>query len=201
MVGKGRQIKVWLLLLGCCLCSSGLVAQKAPASKPTNPLTGATQAPAETPPPAPPPDPLGRSSPHGCVVGFLLAAQKHDYARAAQYLDTKKPPEQAEKLAQQLQTVLDKGLTGNLDNLSRESTGNATDTLQASQELVGTVKTNQGSLDIVVERVQRRGEPPIWLFSPETLAQIPRVSEELSGPSFEEKFPRWMVETRLFSVP
>jgi MscS family membrane protein len=201
MVAKHRQIRVWLLLLGCCLCSSGLVAQKAPASKPTNPLTGATQAPAETPPPAPPPDPLGRSSPHGCVVGFLLAAQKHDYARAAQYLDTKKPPEQAEKLAQQLQSVLDKGLTGNLDNLSRESTGNATDTLQASQELVGTVKTNQGSLDIVVERVQRRGEPPIWLFSPETLAQIPRVSEELSGPSFEEKFPRWMVETRLFSVP
>lgn len=134
-------------------------------------------------------------------MGFLLAAQKQDYARAAQYLDTRKPPEQAEVLAQQLQTVLDKGLTGNLDNLSRESTGNASENLHASRDLVGTVKTSQGTLDILLDRVQRRGEPPIWLFSSDTLAQIPRVSEELSGPGFEEKFPRWMIKTRLFSVP
>ncbi|MBV8114700.1 MAG: mechanosensitive ion channel [Silvibacterium sp.] len=144
---------------------------------------------------------MGRSSPHGCVVGFLLAAQKHDYARAAQYLNTRKPPEQAELLAQELQTVLDKGLTGNLDTLSRETTGNVSETLQASRDLVGTVKTSQGTLDIVVERVQRHGEPQIWLFSSETLARIPDVSDELSGPGFEQKFPRWMVENRIFSVP
>lgn len=195
-------MKLWVFLLACCICASGLFAQTSPAAKkPANPLAAVTQAPAETTPPAPPPDPLGRSSPHGSVVGFLLAAQKQDYARAAQYLDTKKPPEQAEELAKQLQTVLNTGLTGSLDGLSRESTGNETDNLRTSRDLVGTVKTSQGSLDITVERVQRRGEPPIWLFSADTLAQIPRVSEELSGPTIEEKFPRWMVETHLFSLP
>ncbi|MBV8674373.1 MAG: mechanosensitive ion channel, partial [Acidobacteriaceae bacterium] len=144
---------------------------------------------------------MGRSSPYGCVVGFLRAAQKQDYARAAQYLDTRKPEEQAEELARQLQIVLNTGLTENLDGLSREPTGNSTDNLQASRNLVGTVKTDQGSLEITVERVQRRGEPPIWLFASEMLAQIPRVSEELSQPDLEQKFPRWMQEGRLFSVP
>jgi MscS family membrane protein len=200
MLLKGRQIRLWTLLLASWVCVTGIVAQ-APPSKPTNPLSTVTQGPAEAQPPAPPPDPLGRSSPHGCVVGFLVAAQKQDYARAAQYLDTRKPEAEAEELARQLQTVLNAGLTGNLDALSRESEGNATDNLRTSRDLVGTVKTSEGELDIVVERVQRRGEAPIWLFSSNTLAQIPRVSEEFSQLTFEQKFPRWMVETRLFSVP
>ena len=198
MIVKGGQFRFWVIWLTCCVCASGLFGQT-PLSKAANSLSPST-APGEAQPPAPPPDPLGRSSPHGCVVGFLLAAQKQDYARAAQYLDTRKPPEQAEELARQLQTVLNVGLTGGLDSLSRESTGN-TDSLRASRDLVGTVKTSHGSLDIVVERVQRKGEPALWLFSSDTLAQIPRVSEELSGSNLDDKLPHWMVDTRLLSVP
>lgn len=195
-------MKIRAILLVCCLSASALAAQTAPAAKkPASPLSAITEAPAEATPPAPPPDALGRSSPHGCVLGFLLAAQKQDYARAAQYLDTKKSGEQAEELARQLQIVLDKGLTGTLDDLSRESTGNSADNLRTSRDLVGTVKTSDGSLDVVVERVERKGEPEIWLFSAETLAQIPRVSEELSGLGIDEKLPRWMVKTQFFSVP
>ncbi len=198
MIVKGGQFRFWVIWLTCCVCASGLFGQT-PLSKAANSLSPST-APGEAQPPAPPPDPLGRSSPHGCVVGFLLAAQKQDYARAAQYLDTRKPPEQAEELARQLQTVLNVGLTGGLDSLSRESTGN-TDSLRASRDLVGTVKTSHGSLDIVVERVQRKGEPALWFFSSDTLAQIPRVSEELSGSNLDDKLPRWMVDTHLLSVP
>lgn len=130
-----------------------------------------------------------------------MAAQKEDYARAAQYLDVKKPPEQAEELARQLQAVLDTGLTGSLDGLSRESEGDLTDNPRAARDLVGTVKTDRGSLDIVVERVQRRGEPPIWLFSSDTLAGIPKLSGGLRRKGLEDKFPRWMVETRVLSMP
>jgi len=200
MIAKGRHIRVWALLVACSICVSCLVAQSAP-KKPANPLTPSAPAPAETQPPAPQPDPLGRSSPHGCVVGFLLAAQKQDYARAAQYLDTRKTGDQAEELARQLQTVLDVGLKGTLDGLSRESSGDGTDNLRASRDLVGTVKTSESSLDVYVERVERKGTPPIWLFSSETLAQVPRVSEELNGVALDNKLPRWMVDTRLFSIP
>ena len=53
----------------------------------------------------------------------------------------------------------------------------------------------------MLTRVQRRGEEPIWLFSSDTLAEIPRVSDELRGGDWENELPRWMVETKLFSVP
>jgi MscS family membrane protein len=186
----------WALLLALSFCATGVIAQ-IPGAK-----SAATAQQPATPSPLPvPPDPLGRTSPHGCVVGFLLAAQKQDYARAAQYLDVKKPPEQAEELARQLQALLDQGLTGNLDGLSREAEGNQTDNLRATRDLVGTVKTDEGSLDIVVERVQRRNEPPIWLFSSDTLAGVPKLSSGLSGTGLEKKLPGWMVKTKLFSVP
>ena len=93
-----------VMLLSLLLCGVGF-AQTAPAKAPSNPLATAAQSAEQPPAPAVPEDPLGRSSPHGCVVGFLLAAQKQDYARAAQYLDVKKPPEKAEELARQLQAV------------------------------------------------------------------------------------------------
>jgi MscS family membrane protein len=191
------------LLLGFLLCTVGGFAQKpaAPAKPPPNPLATAVQSAEQPPPSAPAPeDPLGRSSPHGCVVGFLLAAQKQDYARAAQYLDVKKPEPQAEELAEQLQAVLDTGLSANLDSLSREATGNTADNLRAGRDLVGTVKTERGSLDILVERVQRPGQPAIWLFSSETLAGVPRISGELPGTNFEQKLPRWLVENRFLSL-
>ena len=195
-ITERRLIKWWTLLLALSFCAAGVIAQ-IPGAK----SAAAAQQPATPSPPPVPPDPLGRSSPHGCVVGFLLAAQKGDYARAAQYLDVKKSPEQAEELARQLKALLDQSLTGNLDGLSREPEGNQTDNLRTTRNLVGTVKTDQGSLDIVVERVQRRGEPPIWLFSSDTLADVPRLSTESPLATLDQKFPHWMVETRLFGVP
>ncbi len=201
MVAKGRQIGLWALLLACWLCVSGLLAQKAPAGKPENPLSAVTQAPAE----AQPPDPLGRSSPHGCVVGFLLAARKPGLCprgSISRYREARKGSPRS--LRGSYRPCLMQGLTGNLDELSRENNGKRKKTCLSGLARFGwngRGQTGHGTLEIEVERVQRRGEAPIWLFSSDTLEQIPRVSEELNQPSFEQKFPRWMVETRLFSVP
>lgn len=77
-ITKWRREKLSLVLLSLfLLCSTPGAPQKAkPAKKPANPLAKAAQ-PASTTDAAPaaPPDPLGRSTPHGCVVGFLVAAQ------------------------------------------------------------------------------------------------------------------------------
>ena len=118
-------------------------------------------------------DPLGRSTPYGTVVGFVRAAKVKDYARAAQYLDTRKKGAAAEKLAEQLQIVLDRGLTTNLDRLSRKPEGDLQDGLPTTKNRVGTVGTGSGDLDILVERMERRGQIPIWLFSSETLVSSP----------------------------
>jgi MscS family membrane protein len=126
------------------------------------PPADANAPPAATPPPAPV-DPLGRTSPHGTVLGFLKAAEEKDYPKAAKFLDGKR--------------------------------------LRLSRERVGTVKTPNGEMPLLLDLVKRTGEPPIWLFSQETLAQVPEVYESLHHKDFETYFPEWSRRIRFLSVP
>ena len=146
-------------------------------------------------------DPLGRDSPRGCVMGFLKAAERGDYTQAAQYLDTRIPPPQAEELARQLQVVLNHGLSGNLDGLSRAPEGDLKDGLRDNRDQAGLVKTSSGQLPIFLDRVQRGTRPPIWLFSSETLHQVPAAFEEFKAPGIERFLPRVLREVKFFSLP
>jgi len=145
-------------------------------------------------------DPLGRSTPYGTVVGFLRATRSEDYARAVQYLDTRKKAAAAEKLAEQLQVVLDRGLKANLDRLSRKPEGDLQDGLPTTENRVGTITTHSGDLEIVVERMDRRGQSPIWLFSSETLAGIPAAAEEMGSYTLEKYVPQALVDTTILSL-
>lgn len=146
-------------------------------------------------------DPLGRSTPYGVVKGFARAAKDKDYARAAQFLDTKKQGPAAEELAQQLQTVLDRGLKVDLDRLSRKPEGNREDGLHTNRDSIGTVDTRSGAMEILLARIDRRGESPIWLFSSETLARIPAVAEELGSLGLEKYLPQTLTQITVFSLP
>ena len=42
-------------------------------------------------------DPFGRDTPRGCVLGFLKASERGDYAQAAQYLDTRAAASEAQE--------------------------------------------------------------------------------------------------------
>jgi MscS family membrane protein len=146
-------------------------------------------------------DPLGRSTPFGAVKGFVRAAEHNDYAKAAQYLHTRKKEGAAQKLAQQLQTVLDWGLKVDLDKLSRKPEGALTDGLEAVQDRIGTIDTSSGKLEILLDRVDREGQGPIWLFSSETLALIPGASEETNSLGFEKHIPQQLVQIKLLAIP
>src|SRR5271157_1863448 len=74
-------------------------------------------------------DPLGRSTPQGTVLGFMKAASDQDYGRAKDYLNTKQSPKSAEQLAMELQFIIDRGLSGDLDALSRSPEGDLKDGL------------------------------------------------------------------------
>jgi MscS family membrane protein len=137
--------------------------------------------------PAPPPDALGRLTPSGTVMGFLAATAKSDWPRAAKYLDTKLPQDRAEELARQLKILLDRGLSIDLARLSGSPEGEQDERLGKGRELVGTISTKSGKLDVLLARVQRGAEPPVWLFAPETLREVPAAYEEYE-PSFVERF-------------
>jgi MscS family membrane protein len=161
-------------------------------------------APAKAPATAPaaPGDPLGRDSPRGTVLGFIKAAGAENYALAAQYLDVRTTPRAAQELALQLKAVLDRKLsTADIDQLSAKPEGNLEDGLPADQELLGEVKGNGGSVEILLDRVKRGGGPPIWLFSAKTLKGVPALYEEIRPVWIERYLPNTIREFRLLGLP
>jgi MscS family membrane protein len=163
-------------------------------------IPSTTAAAAPTPPPAPV-DPLGRTTPHGCVLGFLRAAEAKDYDKAANYLDGERPPEKAQELAQQLKYLLDQGLSTSIDDLSRSPNGNVEDQLRLSRDSVGTVKTPGGDLNVMLDQVERPDQPTIWLFSQATLHLVPAAYASLHPTDYEHYFPAWTARVRFLSVP
>src|SRR6202042_854825 len=124
-VGWGRAwVWVWVLYVLMVLqwgfgLGQGLPsAIKAAAGGGSAQSADGTTPPATAPPPVPV-DPLGRTSPHGTVLGFLRAAEEKDYVKAAKFLDGKRSPEQAAELTVQLKFLMDQGLSTSIDDISR----------------------------------------------------------------------------------
>ena len=145
-------------------------------------------------------DPQGRSTPYGTVHGFLAAAEKHDYERAAEYLDSKQPSGQKQELARQLKLIMDRGLAVNLDTLSREPEGKLEEGLRNTRELVGVAQIGSDRLEILLDRIQRGANPPLWLFSAETLLSVPAIAEKIQPGWMELNLPKVLLEKRLLSV-
>ena len=146
-------------------------------------------------------DPLGRTTPRDAVLGSLNAARKGEDQRAAQYLNTRERGEAASTLARQLFVVLNSRLPAQLQKLSDEPEGSLADPLNPRQELVGRVDSNSGAVDILLERVDRGGFKSIWLFSRQTLEQIPDVYQEIETVSIHDLLPEFLIRTRLLGIP
>ncbi|HTS10384.1 MAG TPA: mechanosensitive ion channel family protein [Candidatus Eisenbacteria bacterium] len=183
-----------LLLFSGTTWSQSASPKKAPT---TNPLSAApTVAQSE-----PPKDVLGRETPRGAVMGFLTAARKGNGEVAALYLNTPLRGEDAQVLWRQLAAVLNQRLPARINLISDKPEGSVPDPLKPDQDIVGTIETADGELDIVVERVDRGKLGKVWLFSGKTLASIPKVFQELNAPAAEEFLPKFIVDTRVFGVP
>jgi MscS family membrane protein len=194
-LGVSRKRSMFVRGLRCLLLLTTFVAPSLPAQLPSALQQSAPAGAASD-------DPLGRSTPRGTVVGFIRAANRGNYEQAASYLDTKQRGELAEDLAQQLQTVLDRGTSIELNKLSSRPEGSQANIQNPNRELVGVATTSSGKLQIWLDRVQRGDNPPIWLFSPETLRLVPERSEDFdNAPEIEEHLPSWLKTKPLLSLP
>ena len=151
--------------------------------------------------PEAPKDTLGRTTPKSAVLGFLNAAHKGNAQIAALYLHTPLRGEAAEDLARQLVTVLDQRLPARLNLLSDQPEGSIPDPLRPDEDIVGTITTADGELNILMERVDRGKMGRVWLFSRKTLDSIPEVYQELSTPEVETLLPEFLVKTRIAGFP
>jgi MscS family membrane protein len=186
----GRVARVTLI----ALLSAGMWAQGVPFK----PATTETQ-------PEPPKDPLGRNTPRGAVLNFLSNIRKGHPEIAALYLNGPLTGElrdaDPETLAQQLATVLDRGLPARLDQISDEPEDSVPDPLRPDEDVIGTISTSKGDLDVLVERVDRGKAGKVWLFSQKTLISIPEVFDELNTPTVEAILPKFLVVTGLAGIP
>ena len=154
-------------------------------------------------PSGPPPDLLGRSTPRTSVFRFISSARKGDNETAAKYLNTKLRGKAAEELAAKLFVVLNRRLPAGLGlaKLSDSPEGVATYLTRPDHNLVGTIKTNSGDVDIIVERVDRGKEGLLWLFSSDTLNAIPRLHDEIDTFAIESYLPDFLVNTLIGQIP
>ena len=197
-IGRHR----FLILL--CFCSAlvflSILSPVGPWAAALPPaLSGPAAKPAE--PQAVSEDPLGRSTPYGTVLGFMKAVGRKDYLQALQYLDTKKTDRAAEELIVALQTILDRSFSGQLGKMSTNPAGSLTDNLPPSQERIGTVETPSGSFDILLEQVQPKTGPPLWLFSAGTLKKVSERYEEPDAQAGDKYIPKFLIETRSLGLP
>lgn len=145
-------------------------------------------------------DSFGRTTPRGTVLGLLSAARKGDYGLAAKYLNTRSQGKAAAELAHQLSQVLDRGLPARLNQISDKPEGSGYDPLKPDQDLIGTISSSRGNVDILVERVEHGKAGLVWLFSPKTLQLIPDLYEEFDEVSVEEVLPDFLVTTRVGGI-
>jgi MscS family membrane protein len=146
-------------------------------------------------------DPLGRSNPRGTVVGFIKAAERGDYEEASQYLDTKQKGELAAELAQHLKSILDQEAQVDLSKLSRRPEGNPPGSQNPNRYVAGTITSSSGNVQIGLERVKRGDNPPIWLFSKDTLKQIPDLYQDIDATSsLENSIPDWL-KIKVLRIP
>jgi len=174
--GIVRRLVLLTILLGPVLLAPRLEAQFPSTPQQTAPAREETSD-----------DPFGLSTPRGTVLGFIKAMARGDYDRAASYLDTKQHGDLAWKLAQQLQIILDRETSIDLSKLGRRPEGSLANAQNPNRDLVGVASTSSGKVEIWLDRVQRGDNPPVWLFSRDTLRLVPEIYEDIGDASEIER--------------
>jgi MscS family membrane protein len=132
---------------------------------------------------------------------FLRAIQKEDYERATEYLDSRLKLPERQELARKLGVIFDRKLFLRLNALSDKAEGNLEDGLRPNRDLLGTIPSDSGNVDVLLDRVQRGKDRPIWLFSAESLHEVPRLYGELEETWVERYVPGPLRTRRWLSIP
>jgi MscS family membrane protein len=189
-----RPICLWLLFFFLIPSAFSQSVALLPSSEAAIPASDAPPAPFVTQS-----DPLGRDTPRGAVAGFLAAVESRDFDRASQFLSTTENAEELGELAGQLAYVLNNSHL-RLNDVSVRPEGTDQPGLSRGTERIAAVPGEDGPVNIDLSRVQR-GQEWIWLFSPETLREIPSAYEFMRDASFDRHLPPFLSRPAWLFVP
>lgn len=148
-------------------------------------------------------DPLGRSTPHGSVFGFLQAAQNGKEKEAAQYLQLtgKERAITGERLAHDLHALMDKAFIGRVGAISRHREGSFQPGVPEDHERIGAFKINGTETDVDLVRVTDSSGAEIWLFSSKLLSEVPELFAKIEDSEIESGLPSFLVTSQVFNTP
>ena len=150
-----------------------------------------------------PSDPLGRSTPHGTVVGFLQSAQNGKYKDAAQYLQLSKTERAAkgEKLAEQLGELMDDAFVGRVGTISNRREGSPDAGVEENHERIGTFRVDDSETPVDLVRVSDPRAGEVWLFSSDIVAAVPELFDQLDSDRIESRLPGFLASKRILHTP
>ncbi|MFL6446420.1 MAG: mechanosensitive ion channel family protein [Bryobacteraceae bacterium] len=131
---------------------------------------------------------------------FIAAAAQKNSDTAIHYLNTPLRGEAAAALVRQLSVVLNRRLPAKLNEISDRPEGSLSDPKEPGKELIGSIPSDTGDVDIQVERIDRDKAGSIWLFSRNTLAEIPELYAEVASVPTGNRLAQYLVETRIARV-
>ena len=130
----------------------------------------------------------------------MTAARRGDYRTAALYLNTRLRDQAASDLAHHFYVVLDRRLPAREVQINDHPEGSLSDPVNPNQELIGTIDSRNGDVDISMERVDRGKSGSFWLFSTKTLDSVPELYAELDETPVADILPGFLVNTRLAGI-
>jgi len=150
-----------------------------------------------------PEDALGRGNPRGSITGFLEAASKFNFDKAAEYLDLRDLPEEVSEvggheLARQFNHVLSRAVWLDDYSVTESAEGVRGDDLPEYRDLLLNIPTNEGNVPIWMQRVPRGDGEDIWKISNRSVALFPELYDEFSYPATVEKIRGWFPEDAAF---
>lgn len=149
-------------------------------------------------------DPLGRETPRSAMRGFLDAARHGDFGIAAEYLDAGKTRRRASpraaELAEHLQAVFDRKLYVHLPELSDAPEGAQDDGLPRTRDRLGTIRTDAGPVDLLLERVNMEDDVLVWKVSRETVQRIPGLYQAYGQDPLARRMPQGLVSHRVMGL-
>src|SRR5579872_21851 len=155
---------------------------------------------------APKPGNNGQSTPRGLVTDFLESCRDGNYEKAAQDLDLRHLSARSRSLrgpglAKQLYEILNADSHFNVLSLSRNPEGNLSDDADPSREHIATLTQGGETYTLDLQRVVLQpGASPVWLFSSDTVAAIPKITPSTSSPIIARYLPGFLVSIQILAT-
>jgi MscS family membrane protein len=149
-----------------------------------------------------PPDEYGRTTPRSSTLGLARALDEMDFETAVHYLDLRNLPFTIDEadgpdLARKLLIVADRSMIVDYEAISDDPDGHADDGLPSYRDRIASIKTSEGLVDILMQRVPRGDGVFIWKLSNATVAMIPELNKEFGygpiGDKLSLVFPHFYV--------